>query len=75
MLTAIALGSVFFVLDKTSAAYTLLATVATAVVFAAVSAALEPLGMPALTLPFVLIVWLFVLAGPVFPGLRPAPTA
>jgi urea transporter len=26
--------------------------------------------MPALTLPFVLVVWLFVLAGPMFPGLR-----
>jgi urea transporter len=73
VLTAIALGSVFFVLDKAAVAYTLLASVATAVVFAAVSAALEPLGMPALTLPFVLVVWLFVLAGPIFPGLRPAP--
>ena len=31
--------------------------------------------MPALTLPFVLVVWLFVLAGPVFPGLRPATVA
>lgn len=75
VLTAIALGSVFYALDKASAAYTLLATIATAVVFAAVSAALEPLGMPALTLPFVLVVWLFVLAGPVFPGLRPATAA
>lgn len=75
VLTAIALGSVFFAWDRASAAYTLLAAIATAVVFAAVSAALEPLGMPALTLPFVLVVWLFVLAGPIFPGLRPAPGA
>jgi urea transporter len=73
VLTAIALGSVFFVWDRMSAVYTLLASIATAVVFAAVSAALEPLGMPALTLPFVLVVWLFVLAGPIFPGLQPAP--
>lgn len=29
-----------------------------------------PLGMPALTLPFVLVVWLFVLAGPFFSRLR-----
>jgi urea transporter len=70
VLTAIAMGSVFFALDKASAAYALLATVATAVVFAAISAALEPLGMPALTLPFVLVVWLFVLASRHFPRLR-----
>lgn len=70
VLTAIALGGVFFVLSRASAAYALLATIVTAVVFAAVSAALEPLGMPALTLPFVLVVWVFVLAGPIFPRLR-----
>ncbi|HUH90749.1 MAG TPA: urea transporter [Lysobacter sp.] len=38
--------------------------------FAALSAALEPLGMPALTLPFVLVTWCFVAAGPLFPRLR-----
>jgi urea transporter len=70
VLTAIAMGSVLFALDKISAVYALVATVATAVVFAAASAALEPLGMPALTLPFVLVVWLFVLASSHFPNLR-----
>lgn len=70
VLTALALGSVFLVLDAAAAAYTLIATVATAVLFAAVSAALEPLGMPALTLPFVLVVWLFILASPLFTRLR-----
>ena len=72
VLTAVALGSVFFGLNRISIAYALLATIAAAVVFAAVSAALEPLGVPALTLPFVLVTWLFLLASPVFPGLRPA---
>lgn len=70
VLTAVALGGIFFVLNISSAAYTLLGAITTAVVFAATSAALEPLGMPALTLPFVLVVWLFVLAGPLFPPLR-----
>ena len=70
VLVAIAFGGVFFVLDRVSSAYALLATIATAVVFAAVSAALEPLGVPALTLPFVLVTWLFLLASPIFPGLR-----
>ncbi len=69
-LTAIALGSGFFVLNIGSAAYGILAVIATAVVFAALSAALEPLGMPALTAPFVLVVWLFLLASPLFRRLQ-----
>lgn len=69
-LVAIAFGGVFFALDRMSIAYALLATIATAVVFAAVSAALEPLGVPALTLPFVLVTWLFLLASPIFPKIR-----
>lgn len=72
VLTAIALGSGFFVLNAASAAYTMLAVITTAVVFAAMSAALEPLGMPALTAPFVLVVWLFLLASPLFLRIRVA---
>lgn len=41
---------------------TLLAVLITPFVFAALSAALEPIGMPALTFPFVLVTWLFLLA-------------
>lgn len=70
VLTAIALSGAVFVLDAASVAYGVLAVVATAVVFAAASAALEPLGMPALTLPFVLVVWSLALARPLFPRLR-----
>jgi len=40
------------------------------VVFAAVSAALEPIGIPALTSPFVIVVWLFLLASPLLPRLQ-----
>jgi urea transporter len=72
VLTAIALGSVFLVRDAVSTVYTTLAAIITAVVFAALSAALEPIGMPALTGPFVLVVWLFLLASPAFPRLRTA---
>jgi urea transporter len=71
VLTALALGSVFFVSDRASLAYALLATIVTTILYAAVSAALEPLGLPALTFPFVLVVWLFLLASPLFPRLRP----
>ncbi len=70
VLVAIALGGGLFVLNAASAAYTTLAVVATAVVFAALSAALEPLGMPALTAPFVLVTWLFLLASPLFRRVR-----
>ncbi|HTO40228.1 MAG TPA: urea transporter [Rhizomicrobium sp.] len=70
VLTAIALGGVFFILNTVSIAYVFLATITAAVAFAAVSAALEPLGVPALTFPFVLVVWLFLLASPFFPKLR-----
>jgi len=52
-----------------------LAAITTTIVFAATSAALEPVGMPALTFPFVLVVWLFVLASPYFPRLRPMAAA
>jgi urea transporter len=70
VLTAIAIGSVFFILDAASAIYGLLAVITTAVAFAAISAALQPIGMPAMTAPFVIVVWLFVLASPMFPRLR-----
>lgn len=70
VLTAIAMGSVFFAFSAGELVYGAIATVATAFVYAAVSAAFEPLGLPALTFPFVLVVWLFVLASPFFPRIR-----
>ena len=70
VLTAIALGSVFFEINLKTIFYTFLATLMTTIVFATISAALEPLGMPALTLPFVLVVWIFILAGKMFGILR-----
>lgn len=70
VLTAVAIGGIFSVLNVASVAYMSLAVIVTTVAFAAVSAALAPLGMPALTLPFVLVVWVFVLASPLFPGLH-----
>lgn len=75
VLTAIALGGVFFALSPASLAYGLVATVAATVVCAATSAAFQPLGMPALTLPFVVVTWVFILASRAFPRIRPATTA
>ena len=70
VLTAIVFSRGFFVVNTASITYGLLAVVVTAIVFAAMSAALEPLGMPALTSPFVLVVWLFLLASPRFLRVR-----
>lgn len=64
VLTAIVFGGGFFVVNAFTVVYAILAVVTTSIVFAAMSAALEPLGMPALTSPFVLVVWLFLLASP-----------
>lgn len=76
VLTAIALGGGgFIVLDAASAFSGLLAVVVTTVVFAAMSAALQPLGMPAMTAPFVFVVWVFLLARPLFKRLRLAQAA
>lgn len=70
VLAAIALGAVFFVPGRASAVYALLASIVTPFVFAAVAATLQPLGMPPLTLPFVLVTWLFLLAAGDFPAMR-----
>lgn len=75
VLTAIAMLSFGFSLNRAASAfYVLVGTIGTAVAFAAVSTALQPLGMPALTLPFVLVVWVAVLAGSQFPALMPNKT-
>src|SRR5690606_17042267 len=61
VLVAIALSGVFLAIDRLSIAYALFAALATPLVFAGISAALEPLGIPALTFPFVLVTWIFLL--------------
>jgi urea transporter len=60
VLCAIALGGLFFVLTWKSALYALLAVVFSVVAFAAIAVLLSPIGMPALTAPFVLTTWLFL---------------
>jgi len=67
VLTAIALGAVFSAPGARSAAYATLGTVLTVVAQAAFNVALTPLAIPALTAPFVLVTWLFLLPKPSFP--------
>ena len=71
VLCAIALGGLFFVLTWRSAAYALVAAVFSAIVFAAFVVLLSPIGMPALTAPFVLVTWLFLLPKGAFNTLQP----
>lgn len=61
ILTAVALGTVFYPPGPRVIVYTLLATVLTVMVQGAVISALTPLGIPTLTASFVLVTWLFLL--------------
>ena len=70
VLTAIALGSIFLKPNKTAFIYAILGTALTPVAFAALSGAFEPIGMPAMTLPFVVVTWLFILASSNFPAIK-----
>src|SRR6266536_2043842 len=71
VLCGIALGGLFFVLTWRSAIYALAAAIISALVFAAIGVFLAPIGMPALTAPFVLVTWIFLLAKAGFKALVP----
>ena len=61
VLTAVALGTVFYRPSVRVVAYAALGTVFTVVAQAALNVALTPFAIPALTAPFVLVSWLFLL--------------
>jgi len=63
VLTAIALGAVFYRPGVRVVAYTLLATVLSVIVQGTMMAVLTPFGIPTLTAAFVLVTWLFLLPG------------
>ena len=75
VLTAIVFGGGIFMLNKSTIIYGILAVIITSFVYAALSAALEPLGMPAMTSAFILVVWLFILAAPYFSNLKLKPSS
>jgi urea transporter len=60
-LTAIALGTVFYSPGARVVFGTLLATVLTVIVQAALDVIVEPFGIPTLTMPFIVATWLFLL--------------
>lgn len=61
-LTAIALGSVFLPPNARTIMFAIGGAMVAPFVTAAAAAALGPLGMPAMTMPFVLTTWVFLLA-------------
>lgn len=61
VLTAVALGCVFYQPSLRVALYALLGTVFTVIVQAAMNAAFMPIGIPTFTAPFVFVTWLFLL--------------
>jgi urea transporter len=61
ILTAIAIGTVFYQPSWRVAVYAAVATVFTVVAQAALNVALTPFAIPALTAPFVLVTWIFLL--------------
>jgi urea transporter len=75
VLSAIALGGVFYVLTWRSAVYALFAAAFSVFAFAGIAVLLAPIGMPALTAPFVLTTWLFLLPKAAFTTLDPVALA
>jgi urea transporter len=68
VLTAVALGAVFHPPGIRVAAYAALGTIFTVIAQAAFNVALAPLAIPALTAPFVLVTWIFLLPRQTFGG-------
>jgi urea transporter len=75
VLTGIALGGLFYVLTWQSALYALVGALVSTIVMATISVWLSPLGMPALTAPFVISGWLFILPKAGFQVFHPVPLA
>lgn len=71
VLTAVAVGGLYYLLTARSALFTLFAAIVTAIVYGFLHAILAPLGMPVLTAAFVLTTWLCVLGKTSLAGLHP----
>lgn len=60
MLTGMALGGFFLLLTKKSVLYTIISAIISMWMFFAISAILNPIGLPAGALPFLLVYWIMV---------------
>jgi urea transporter len=75
VLCGIAVGGLFYVLTWRSTLYALLCAVLGTVLFASLTTLLKPIGMPALTAPFVISTWLFLWPKGLFRMLQPVALA
>jgi len=71
VLCAIAVGGVFFYLNWWTFFYALGCVLLGSIATAAFGVLLSPIGMPALTWPFIAITWGFLFAGPLFRNISP----
>ena len=63
VLCGISLGGLFFYLNWKSCLYAIASMIAGSIAMGSISVFLSPIGMPALTWPFVLVTWFFLFAG------------
>ena len=75
VLCGIATGGVFYVISWKSGIYALICALVGTVVMASLTTFLSPFGLPAITAPFVLTTWLFLLPKAAFHILHPVPLA
>lgn len=71
-LVSISLGGLFFVANSFKmVVYVMLAVVFATILQASLTTLMTPVGLPCLTLPFILITWLWIYAGSSISGLFP----
>lgn len=75
VLAAIAIAGIFYVFSWKSALYAVVCALVATVVMGSITTFMSPLGMPALTAPFVLTTWLFLLPKAGFQVLQAVPLA
>lgn len=75
VLTAIAVGGFFYVLTLRGFLYALFGAIVTTWVWATISVALSPVGMPTFTSAFVIVTWLMIMAKDGLRGLVAVPPA
>lgn len=71
VLTAVALGGMYYLLSVRTALFTIFGAIVTAIVYGMLSVVLAPLGMPVLTAAFVITTWLCLLGKASLTRLQP----
>jgi len=75
VLTMMALGGLFYVLDSPAFAMAILASIGSVMIYVALGALVAPYGGHVYTAPFVLVTWIFIAAKPFLHRLKAVPPA